>query len=76
MQILARVRETVPAELVLVGDGPERPRVEALVRELGLGASVRILGLQPEFLELLQQADAFLLPSNTEAFMVRARRST
>jgi L-malate glycosyltransferase len=72
VQILARVREVVPAQLVLVGDGPERPRVEALVRELGLGGSVHILGMQPDFLDLLQQADAFLLPSSSEAFGLAA----
>jgi glycosyltransferase involved in cell wall biosynthesis len=34
--------------LDLYGDGPERPRVEAVVRELGLTSSVRILGRRPE----------------------------
>lgn len=31
-------------DLAIVGDGPERPRVEALVRQLGLGDRIRLLG--------------------------------
>ncbi len=72
VRVLARVRETLPAELVLVGDGPERPRVEAIVRELGLEGAVRLLGLQADFREALQQADVFLLPSSSESFGVAA----
>jgi glycosyltransferase involved in cell wall biosynthesis len=34
--------------LDLYGDGPERPRVEALAHELGLACSVRVLGRRPE----------------------------
>jgi len=73
VRVLAGVRRAVPAAtLVLVGDGPERPRVEALVRELGLGEAVRFAGMQPDVLPLLQQADAFLLPSSTEGFGLAA----
>jgi len=34
--------------LAIYGDGPERPQVEALVRELGLEADVKLIGRQPE----------------------------
>jgi glycosyltransferase involved in cell wall biosynthesis len=34
--------------LELYGDGPERPRIEQLVRELGLGERVRVAGHRPE----------------------------
>jgi glycosyltransferase involved in cell wall biosynthesis len=34
--------------LEIYGDGPERPRVEAVVRELGLDGSVDVAGRQPE----------------------------
>jgi glycosyltransferase involved in cell wall biosynthesis len=41
----ARARERHPTlELELYGDGPERPRIEALVRELGLSSCVRFRG--------------------------------
>jgi glycosyltransferase involved in cell wall biosynthesis len=41
----ARARERDPAlRLELYGDGPERPRIEALVHELGLGSAVAVMG--------------------------------
>ena len=62
----------VAARLVLVGDGPERARVETRVRALGLEGAVRFLGACRDFVSYLQQADAFLLPSETESFGVAA----
>ncbi len=41
-------RQRPDLRLEVYGDGPERPRLEALVRELGLEAAVRILGPRPE----------------------------
>jgi N-acetyl-alpha-D-glucosaminyl L-malate synthase BshA len=58
--------------LVLIGDGPERTKVETLVRELGLADSVRFLGKQLDFVEVLQNCDVFLLPSQTESFGLAA----
>jgi len=72
LRVLATVRRTVPAVLVLVGDGPERPRAEALARELGLSDAVRFLGVQLDVRDVLQQADVFLLPSETEGFGLAA----
>jgi glycosyltransferase involved in cell wall biosynthesis len=41
----ARARERRPdLELELYGDGPERPRIQALVRDLGLESAVRLPG--------------------------------
>ncbi|HWV39868.1 MAG TPA: N-acetyl-alpha-D-glucosaminyl L-malate synthase BshA [Vulgatibacter sp.] len=72
-EILARVRRHLPARLVLVGDGPDRERVEARVHELGLCGSVRFLGPQgTAFVEELRHADAFLLPSESESFGLAA----
>src|SRR4051812_33990437 len=34
-------------DLAIAGDGPERPRIEALVRQLGLSDRVRLLGRLP-----------------------------
>ena len=68
VRIFARVREEVPAVLVLVGDGPDRGNTEALVAELGLGDHVRFLGMLNVVVDVLQAADLFLLPSTTESF--------
>jgi N-acetyl-alpha-D-glucosaminyl L-malate synthase BshA len=61
-----------PVVLLLVGDGPERSRAEALVRQLGLGASVAFLGKMLSFVEILQASDVFLLPSESESFGLAA----
>ena len=68
VKIFARVREVMPAQLHLVGDGPERNRIEALVRTLGLTDEVRFLGECTDVAQVLQRSDVFLLPSETESF--------
>jgi len=72
IEVLECVRRKVPTRLVLVGDGPERARVETRVHALGLEGAVRFLGESRDFVSYLQQADAFLLPSETESFGVAA----
>jgi glycosyltransferase involved in cell wall biosynthesis len=53
-----------PIRCVIVGDGPERPRLEALVRELDLGSVVSLPGssTQEELLEKYRGATVFALP--------------
>ena len=68
VRIFARVRETVDARLVLVGDGPEYGRTRELVDSLGLADAVRYVGVVDEVAPLLEAADVLLLPSETESF--------
>ncbi len=68
VRIFQRVREAMPAVLVLVGDGPERPEAEALVEELGLQDHVLFLGKLNVVADVLQACDLFLLPSTSESF--------
>ncbi len=72
VDILARVRKRVPARLVLVGDGPERPRVAERAEELGVAEHVLFLGKHQSVDELLSCADLFLLPSENESFGLAA----
>lgn len=72
VRIFARVRERVPCELVLLGDGPERPAVEAFIAALKLTAHVRFLGERPDVAPMLQQSTVFLLPSQVESFGLAA----
>ncbi|WP_102127689.1 glycosyltransferase [Deinococcus planocerae] len=53
------------ARLLLAGDGPQRPAVEALVRDLGLSESVDLLGWvdAARSARLLEEADVLVLPS-------------
>ncbi len=72
VRIFARVRAARPARLRLVGDGPERPRVEAQLAALGLMDDVELLGERIELPRVLRDAALFLLPSETESFGLAA----
>ncbi len=58
------------ARLVVVGDGAERPTLEALVDELGVGGRVELRGWDDRARHLLPTFDVYLLPSRLEAFPV------
>lgn len=68
VRIFAAVHERMDARLVMVGDGPDKPRAEELARHLGVGKHVLFLGNQEVMEELLPLADLLLLPSSTESF--------
>lgn len=55
----------VPFQCDLVGEGPRRAEVEALIERAGLTGRVRTLGPQPrlEVVRLLSECDVFALPS-------------
>lgn len=69
---LLRAFRTLPdgAELWLVGQGEDRPQVEALVDALDLRDRVRFLGVRPDVPRLLAAADGFVLSSTSEAMPV------
>jgi phosphatidylinositol alpha-1,6-mannosyltransferase len=54
-------------ELVVVGDGPQRPRLERTIHELELSDHVRLMGALPReaVIGQLQRADVFALPVRT-----------
>jgi N-acetyl-alpha-D-glucosaminyl L-malate synthase BshA len=68
VRIFARVRQSVDARLVLVGDGPEYGRTRELVAKLGLADMVRWVGVVDDVAPILKAADVLLLPSETESF--------
>jgi N-acetyl-alpha-D-glucosaminyl L-malate synthase BshA len=72
VRIFRRVRSSIDAKLVLVGDGPERMNVEHLCRELEVYNDTRFLGKVKDVEELLGFADVFLLPSESESFGLAA----
>jgi phosphatidyl-myo-inositol dimannoside synthase len=58
---------SVAGELILVGDGPDRPRLKSMISDLGLTGTVRMAGAmaRAEVITALQQADLFVLPVRT-----------
>jgi glycosyltransferase involved in cell wall biosynthesis len=56
----------------MVGDGPERRRVEQRCRQHGSCGEVSFIGNLPLVEEVLVNADLFLLPSESESFGLAA----
>lgn len=72
IHVLSKVKKELPAKLVLVGDGPDRSECERLARELDLQKDVVFLGKQDALPEILNSADLFLMPSQSESFGLSA----
>ena len=68
------LRAHVDVEAVLVGDGPERARLQALAGELGVADAIQFLGARPntEMPALLASAEVAVFPSLMEATSVAA----
>ena len=62
----------VDAALCMVGDGPERERLEETAHELGIARSCFFVGYQPDVAGFYRLFDAFLLPSVNEGTPVSA----
>ncbi|MSR37174.1 MAG: N-acetyl-alpha-D-glucosaminyl L-malate synthase BshA [Gemmatimonadetes bacterium] len=72
IEVFARLLRSVRARLILVGDGPERPRAMERAEELGVESNVLFLGKNSSVDELLSCCDLFLLPSESESFGLAA----
>ena len=70
--IFEQVHRLVPSRLLMVGDGPERPKVEQYCREHGICNAITFVGSLPLIEEVLVGADLFLLPSESESFGLSA----
>jgi glycosyltransferase involved in cell wall biosynthesis len=62
------------ARLILIGEGPERPALEARARSLGLsvgpGQAVELPGAAADPTAALRDADLFVLPSREEGMSI------
>jgi N-acetyl-alpha-D-glucosaminyl L-malate synthase BshA len=72
VRVFARVMSTIPSDLVMVGDGPERGEAEHEAESLGVSAHVHFPGKIDAVAPLLASADLFLLPSEKESFGLSA----
>ena len=55
-----------PPELVIAGDGPDRERLERLIAETGVGASVHLLGWRQDIQDLHEAFTLFSMSSRSE----------
>lgn len=70
--VIAAVALIPGLEYLVIGDGPERPRLEDLARRLGVADRVEFAGQLPpdEALRRARRAWLFVMPSTEEAFGV------
>ena len=71
IQALAALRQRYPsAQLLIVGEGEERPRLQALIEQLGLGGLARLVGSVPnaELAKWYSAADVLVLASSREGW--------
>jgi glycosyltransferase involved in cell wall biosynthesis len=64
----ALAKSGLALRVIVVGDGPERARLEALASDLGIAAQVSFLGLRDDVDRVLKAGDVLVLASRTEAF--------
>ena len=66
LRAIRMVREEIPdAQLLVIGDGPQRGRLEALTAELGITAAVRFAGVRSDVGRVLGLLDVVTLSSYT-----------
>lgn len=66
IQAFAQVRQTRPARLLILGEGPERHALEALIRQLGLEQEVSLPGFVANPYPYMSRASLFVLSSRWE----------
>lgn len=64
----ARIAAESDARLVLVGDGPERDHVEAILREAGVADRAALVGYRENPFPYVASGSVFVLPSRSEGF--------
>lgn len=72
VEVFARVASEIPARLLMIGDGPERPRAFELAQQLGVIGRTHFLGSFPDVETVLGISNLFLLPSSNESFGLAA----
>ncbi|HVD99639.1 MAG TPA: N-acetyl-alpha-D-glucosaminyl L-malate synthase BshA [Cytophagaceae bacterium] len=72
LAVFGGVRKEIPAKLLLVGDGPERARMEQIAREMNAAGDIRFLGKLDVVEEVLSVSDLFVMPSEKESFGLAA----
>ncbi|MGI6285994.1 glycosyltransferase [Neomoorella humiferrea] len=66
IRAFARVRKKRPARLLILGEGEERPKLETMVRELGLEQDVALPGFEVNPYKYMKRATVFVLSSMWE----------
>ncbi len=65
---LPKILKYITVELLILGDGPEKNKLEQQSKSLGVDKNVKFLGFQNNPEEFISQADLFVLSSYYEGF--------
>ncbi|WKL02645.1 glycosyltransferase [Paenibacillus amylolyticus] len=68
VEVFRQVQEQVPAKLLFVGEGPDLPKMQWKINDLGLNDKVHFLGKQDDIAQVISMADVLMLPSEKESF--------
>lgn len=63
LRAFALLPTAMPTRLIIVGEGPERPRLEALATELGIDTRIHLPGFDANPWRWMARADLFVLSS-------------
>ena len=72
ISVFYNIQKEMPAKLMLVGEGPEREKIELQCKKLDILDKVIFFGKSNEIDKILAFSDLFLLPSETESFGLAA----
>lgn len=72
IEVFYRIQQNIKAQLILVGDGPERLNCMQLCDDLNIQDQVKFMGMSNEVYTILCYSDLFLLPSASESFGLAA----
>ena len=70
--VFNKIVEKIPSKLLLIGDGPDRDKIEKESRDTPAREHIRFLGKMDMVEEILSVGDIFMLPSETESFGLAA----
>ena len=72
IKIFYNIQKQLKAQLLMIGEGPEKSVAEDLCKELGISHLVKFLGNTNQVEKNLCHSDLFLLPSSAESFGLAA----
>jgi glycosyltransferase involved in cell wall biosynthesis len=68
IEAFAIVRQRIPAQLFILGQGDQEPSLRALIETMGLGEAVHLCGFHVNPWKYIARADVFALTSRYEGF--------
>ncbi len=72
IKIFYNIQKELKAQLIMIGEGPDKSLAEDLCEELGISHMVKFLGNTNQVEKNLCHSDLFLLPSSAESFGLAA----